>query len=133
MQSTDSTESLAMENNLSSNSQSSRKKRVMMIKSLFLLTKRLLQDNHGAAEIMRITGLGKAAVNKVIVKISAQPNASFAELYSRLGRNKKDYTGTVTKVRSIVNEDQSLTQRGIRSFKRRSISRQFADYCKRQI
>ncbi len=50
------------ENNMNSKIPEIRKSRVVMNNSLFELTKRLVQQNVSALEIVQITGLSKSAV-----------------------------------------------------------------------
>ena len=102
------------ENDDSENVTPTRKLRVVMNESLFELTKRLVNENVQAKEIMRLTQLSKPAVYKAINKIGENPNASFNEQYSRPGRNKSNHDELVCKIKDIIDENQSLTQNGIK-------------------
>ncbi len=103
------------ENNLNSGASTPKKPRVMMNESLFELVKRLVQQNVSANEIMQITGLSKSAVYKTIGKVREDPNSTYSDNYGSSGRPKKQHPDLVNKVKNIVNEDQSLTQRGIQT------------------
>ncbi len=91
----------------------SRKPKVMMTEPLFNQIKRLISQSVPVAEIVNITGLGKSAVYNALQKINENPSFSFSELYSKAGRKNLNYDEILGKLKSVVNEDQSLTQHGI--------------------
>ena len=82
-----------------------------MNESFFNQIKRLISQKVDPKEIMQITELGKAAVYNPISKIWDYPNMEYSELYCQPGRHKKKNVELVRKVKEIVNEDQSLTQK----------------------
>ena len=102
--------------NIRSTSNSSiRKKRVIINESIFDLIKRLNHQNVNVSKIAEITELSKSAIYKALAKIEEYPNLDFATIYGKPGRKKKKHPETVRKIKDIISEDQSLTQKGIQT------------------
>lgn len=104
-----------MENNMNSDGSANKKPRVMMNESLFELIKRLVGQNVPATEIMQMTGQSKSTVYKAVSKIRENPDSSYSENYGKSGRPTTQHPDLVNKVKNIINEDQSLTQKGIQT------------------
>lgn len=98
-----------------SNENSQRKQRLNMTSSMFSQIKRLYKLKT-RKELMEITSLSKAALNVAIRKIESYANgdATFNALYKSAGRKRSIKDALNTEIRSLMGNDNSLTQVGCR-------------------
>ena len=92
-----------------------RKVRVPINSNIFMQIKRFYKLKT-KKELMEIYQISKTTLNTAIRKIESCENhdATFETLYMRAGRRPKDCTALHTEIRSLLGEDNSLTQIGCR-------------------
>ncbi|OAF67156.1 hypothetical protein A3Q56_05111 [Intoshia linei] len=90
-----------------------RKIRKVVDKNTFETIERLYKTKN-INELSELTNLSKDCTRKTIVKIEDNSaNCSYRDIYMKKGRKEKDNVVTENELRSIINDDNSLTLIGI--------------------